>query len=215
MAREYNDEYWSKEADSFNLTMFLIRRLRPVFARSYARIMAPLIPASVRPRVLEAGCGTAATLHYLKALRPGISGFGIDSSRVAIEIARETERGSSFFMGDALNLSFRGGFDLVYSIGLIEHYSRERAVELLREKRRVTKEGGWVGAVVPARVGLLNLYEKCLGSQWLFAEEFPFSPSELQDLMERASLRDVRVHYVYAMTLLGVGRVSRGSSPSL
>lgn len=206
MARRYDDEYWTKEATSYDITLFLIRNLRPFFARRYARIMRETIARIERPMVLEVGCGTAATLKYLRKSTPELEGYGFDTSRVAIEIARGNEGKCRFFRGDALNIPFKERFDLAYSIGLIEHYSREEAVEVISQKKIALVRGGYAGAVVPAKGGLLDMYERFMGDRWLFEKEIPFTREELKRLLEKAGLKEVEVHYIYFMTLLGIGR---------
>lgn len=206
MARRYDDEYWTKESASYDITLFLIRKLRPFFARSYAGIMKKTIAGMDRPRVLEVGCGTAATLKCLKKNTPELVGYGIDTSRVAIEMASENEKKCRFFKGDALRLPFKERFHLAYSIGLIEHYSRQQALEVMSQKKLALVRGGYAGAVVPARGGLLDMYEKIMGEKWLFEKEIPFTGNELKRLMECAGLKEVNIYYVYFMTLLGIGR---------
>ena len=112
MTREYNDEYWQKELSSYNISLFLIRRLRPIFAKKYASVMHKLTKYIGQPRILEVGCGTAATLSYLKNIIPGLIGYGIDSSQKAIDIAKARENNFSFLKGDAFDLPFKDFFNL-------------------------------------------------------------------------------------------------------
>ncbi len=206
MNREYNDEYWTKEPTSHNISLFLIRNLRPVFTKKYAKIISKLVNDINRPKILEVGCGTASTLHYLKRYISDFEGYGIDSSQEAVNIAKSKGNNFKFLKGDAFDLPFKDDFNLVYSVGLIEHFSREQALEILLQKKSAAVKNGIVGAVVPAKFGLLNFYEKCLGKRWLFEVEIPFTIKELKGLMEKAGLKDVKIFYVYFMTLLGIGR---------
>ncbi|MFH1958586.1 MAG: class I SAM-dependent methyltransferase [bacterium] len=206
MDREYNDRYWEKEPTSHNLSLFLIRNLRPVFAKKYAKIMSKFVNDINRPKILEVGCGTAATLHYLKSYISDLAGYGIDSSQVAVDIAESKGNNFNFLKGDAFDLPFKDNFNLAYSVGLIEHFSREEALDIMLQKKAAVVKNGYIGAVVPAKIGLLNLYERCLGKKWLFDTEIPFTGRELKEFMERMNLKDVRIYYVYFMTLLGIGR---------
>jgi len=107
--------------------------------------------------VLEVGCGRGSlSAHYAA---DGYKCTLLDTSdqiiRTAQHIFDQNSLNASFYVGDAENLPFDdNSFDIVTSIGLLEHFDDPTVV--MREKLRVTKKGGWViNYIVPRkRVGV-------------------------------------------------------------
>lgn len=103
-------------------------------------------------RVLEAGSGSGLTLH--KLAKRGAIPTGLDSSIGALDFA--SYLGDHFGTGDRVNLvqgdyhemPFRlDTFDVVLTSGVDEH--EQNLVGLLRERARVTKQGGYVVVSMP------------------------------------------------------------------
>lgn len=102
-------------------------------------------------RVLEVGCGRGSlSCYYADA---GYSCELIDLSAKAIDVAKaifdHNKLKASFAVGDANNLPYTdGSFDVVFSIGLLEHF--EDIKTPLAEQVRVLNKGGiFIGYVVP------------------------------------------------------------------
>lgn len=92
---------------------------------------------SVPASILEVGTGTGALSVFLAA--HGYDVVGIDNDPRVIEAARKLAEhfrvSCRFELGDAFDLSaYRGRFDLVFSSGVIEHYTAEDASRMLREQ---------------------------------------------------------------------------------
>ncbi|GAI08465.1 unnamed protein product, partial [marine sediment metagenome] len=97
-------------------------------------------------KVLNVGCGSGGLEVAL--LRKGAEPVGLDIDPGSIEIAdlRNSicaDNRVEYIVGDGNLLPFREGcFDLVLSIGLLEHIEIERHDKVLRESMRVLKPGG-------------------------------------------------------------------------
>jgi len=96
-------------------------------------------------RLLEVGCGPAATLWYLA--REGFSAFGLDGSAVALEKAaqRLAEEGvkADLKQGDAVRLPYPDVFfDGVLDIECIYANSKKDSHRIIKEIFRVLKPGG-------------------------------------------------------------------------
>ncbi|MGL4376213.1 MAG: class I SAM-dependent methyltransferase [Microcoleaceae cyanobacterium] len=91
--------------------------------------------------VCEIGAGSGPTLAYLKKMGASKC-VGVDYSKEAIEMANGSNKEWEFIYGDAFNLSNREDkqFDLVYSIGFWDHYSKEDQLKLISEQKRTAKE---------------------------------------------------------------------------
>ncbi|HNX48955.1 MAG TPA: class I SAM-dependent methyltransferase [Thermoanaerobaculaceae bacterium] len=96
-------------------------------------------------RVLDWGCGTGALLETMVAA--GAEGWGVDSSRAAVEATRARLHGRPGFGGAAglteLTTDFRDGFfDTVTCVETVEHIDDASLGELLHSVKRMLRVGG-------------------------------------------------------------------------
>jgi 2-polyprenyl-6-hydroxyphenyl methylase/3-demethylubiquinone-9 3-methyltransferase len=158
------------------------RPLLPDLRRLRDRRIAALFEAhgglASESRVLEIGCGRSAWLPHLVRTF-GCSVFGIDIEEYAAELARANLAGAGargeILCRDAFALEprdpLRESFDLVYSMGVLEHY--DDVVERLAILRGYLRPGGRILTTVP------NLQ----GVNWL--------------LQRLADLRTLETHVIY------------------
>lgn len=117
------------------------------FLKSKAALLADLIaarlPAGVKPRTLDIGCGVGA-LHPL--LQPLCSELhGVDVSPACIERAADDNPDAHYRAYDGERLPFEdGGFDLVFAACVMHHVPSERWGDFAAEMRRVARPGGLV-----------------------------------------------------------------------
>jgi ubiquinone/menaquinone biosynthesis C-methylase UbiE len=100
------------------------------------------------PRVLDVGCGDGArTLANLPA-----GSAGLDISRRAIELARETVPDAPLVQGDLVSLPFAAqSFDAVTAYHAVFHVARGDHPAVYREFARVLRPGGTVLMTLPSR----------------------------------------------------------------
>jgi ubiquinone/menaquinone biosynthesis C-methylase UbiE len=102
-------------------------------------------------RVLEVGCGRGSLSAYFSDA--GWDCTLLDISPKAIELAKnafaENNLEAKFDVGDCLHLPYKdGSFDLVFSIGLLEHFQDINSV--IKEQKRILADSGmFIGYVVP------------------------------------------------------------------
>lgn len=202
------DSFWAIHAsknDFFHRFLWLIRFL---FSSAYANKIAQTTGDLTAANLLEVGCGSARTLHYLDQIYNSSECFAVDLSPQAIQLVRSINPKFHTSIGNSFSLPLlTSKFDACFSIGLIEHFTREQASQMVNEKIRVTKIGGWVAIMVPWISSVYNLIvRKAFGRHWPFGDENPFHREELKDFMEKLGLEDVKVHVIYGSTLLGIGR---------
>jgi 2-polyprenyl-3-methyl-5-hydroxy-6-metoxy-1,4-benzoquinol methylase len=121
----------------------------PMLARVQQAVPSPA-------RVLEVGTGTGALTVLLAANGYSAVGIDIDAGVVseARRFAEHFRTDCRFEVADGFDLTqFHGQFDLAFSAGVIEHFSHERAVAMIREQARVAT---YVLAVVPTWYALRN-----------------------------------------------------------
>ncbi len=127
-----------------------------VFALTQWSFLFPVFLAICRSvprggRVLDAGCGagifTALLAHH------GFEVTGVDQDPEIVAIARDMAEyfrsAATIETADVFDLSrFHGRFDLVFSLGVVEHFEPETTVRLLQEQARCASV---VLAAVPTR----------------------------------------------------------------
>ncbi len=207
MSKKTWEKLWKKQAENRSLFQKLVWALRHNTSRKYAEIMGKLLGKNHNPKILEVGCGSAVTFQYLGKTIPGAKLTGLDYSPEALKIAKRQNPNARFFEGDARKLPFRRGeFDLVYSLGLIEHFPRQEALKIMKEHVRVTKSGGTVFVVVPEKYSALNLARIIAGKRWHAGFEDPFSREEFRKLLSATGLLDIKISRLKTIILLGIGR---------
>lgn len=115
---------------------------------TFQELLGPAFPGR---RVLEVGCGRGSLSAYFADA--GWDCTLLDISPNAIDVARKAFAAQGlkacFEIGDCLALPFsEGSYDLVFSIGLLEHF--ENIDRVIAEQARVLAPGGvFIGYVVP------------------------------------------------------------------
>jgi len=202
------DSFWATHASSENVFHYLLWRIRFLFSRAYASKIFKYMGKKAEANILEVGCGSARTLHYLDDFQGGSRCFALDLSPIAIKIVQNISPAFHSGVASAFELPLVAeNFDASFSIGLIEHFTRKQAAQMVNEKIRVTRTGGVVGIVVPWQNSVYNLIvRKAFGRHWPFGHENPFRRAELSTFMETLGLKDVKIHIIYGSALLGIGR---------
>jgi SAM-dependent methyltransferase len=202
------DSFWAEHASSDQLFHRLLWRIRFIFSLAYAKVLFKLSqPAGHTSPLLEVGCGSARTLHYLSQRLPNQPCLAFDLSPHALRLVGQLSPEFRRAVSDASRLPLEdGACGVAFSIGLIEHFDRQAAAEMVREMARVTAPAGLVAVMVPWKSSLYNLLRQTAGSHWPFGHENPFRRTELKNFMCAQGLQDVRLHVIYFSTLLATGR---------
>ncbi len=193
VAREQESETNSNHANrKSSWETFWSRRKRIHVYENVAELAHQALGNLQGARVLEVGCGRGATL--LSLIQRGAQGTGLDYAESAIAFCNELKQSfgvngqASFVQGDAFQLPFESAsFDLVYSIGLIEHFEEPSAA--LEEQFRVLKPGGCLIVQVPQKYSLYTLVKMPLTrlGYWPYGEwETQFSERELREIVRKA-----------------------------
>ena len=181
---ESNDpEMWSKyHTSGFGTPLHALGVLKTtIVCRMFASKILRMAGPNVRS-VLELGCGTASTLDQI-CRRMGACCVGVDRSPEAVETARQKFPKLQVEVGDIFNLPYDAhSFDLVYSVGLLEHFSREDQRKLLDVHGGLAAQS--IVLMVPADSVLMNsilfVNKKILGRTGTWADEEVFSGSLLK-----------------------------------
>jgi SAM-dependent methyltransferase len=149
-------------------------------------LMARYVPEG--STVLEVGAGGSHTLGAI-AGRLKCRSYGVepDEQGIAktIELADLESGNVKMIRGDGFRLPFDDdSFDVVYSLGLIEHFEKSESSALISEHVRVCKKDGTVIVAVPNLLNFPHTLRKwILGSRYEYYPERSYSPGELKSLI--------------------------------
>ncbi len=141
-------------------------------ARFLTRWILDGVEAGPGARVLDLACGTGAMMRRLAARLPDAHLFGADLSGLQLRAARRRSPELMLVESDAAALPFASGaFDVVHWSWLLEHVPPARAVDILREVRRVVAPGGhaWMTEVDNDTLAFwprIPLAEECFRALW-------------------------------------------------
>jgi len=168
--------------------------------QAYHRRMIELIGPPDGRHVCEVGCGSATTSAFLAGLGARIT--LLDLSVGLLDFARRLfgrlGHRASLVRGNGLSMGFRdGSFDVVWNGGVIEHFTDDGKVELLREMWRVTRPGGVLYLTVPNGHDWPFILGKAIAQwrgKWIFGFEDDLSESRFRGLAERAGIPNPSFH---------------------
>jgi len=194
MKRLTNVEYWEGSVWKKQ------RPRRLILYRDYdfelVRLLRRITPGR-NPRVLEVGAGGSLILPYL-AKHEGFRATGIDYSfggcRLVAENFHMQGTGGGIVCDDFLQTSIQSGqFDLVYSLGLIEHFDDLQSVVQIH--LNYVRPGGMLLLVSP---NLQGVYGKSLRrlAPLLLARHRVFGPAELSEAFHHAGIEAVKTGYL-------------------
>jgi SAM-dependent methyltransferase len=162
------------------------------------RILRHLAKVTSLPqkRVLEIGAGTGRDSFPL--VENGATVVQLDyaenSLRILKRLADERNLSVGIVGGDTFRLPFRDEtFDVVFHQGLLEHFRRPLAEQLLRENIRVLRQGGLLLVDVPQRWHSYTVAKHMLIAmdKWFAGWERSFSVGELRSLLRSMGLTPV------------------------
>lgn len=138
--------------------------------------------------ILDAGCGAGFFSSYF--ISCGCNVYSLDYSEKALSITKNVTDNKSrmYISADILKPGALAGvdikFDIIFTDGLLEHYSIENQDVIIRNMKSVKKEQGYIIDFAPNRVSLWNMIRPFV----MNIEERPFTMSEFAGLHKRNGL---------------------------
>jgi SAM-dependent methyltransferase/uncharacterized protein YbaR (Trm112 family) len=133
-------------------------------ARGMSRYPIPHfpLPSGAGKTLLDIGCNWGR--WSIAATRAGYDVIGIDPSFEAIvaarRIARQVGAPSHYVVADARRLPFADArFDVVFSYGVLQHFSKGDVAGAVREIARVVEPDGYSWVQMPNAYGARNIYQ--------------------------------------------------------
>jgi len=135
---------------------------------------------------LEAGSGTGRL--SLKLGEDGVKPVLLDISKKAIEFSKKLAHRKNveadFVVGSVLSLPFRSScLDVVWSGGVLEHFTPKKQELIIRESLRVLKTKGKLITIVPDRRARLYNFLRILSMKmktWPFGYEEPLAVEDFE-----------------------------------
>ncbi|ABB14471.1 class I SAM-dependent methyltransferase [Carboxydothermus hydrogenoformans] len=188
-------EIWknlSKNSDIFNMINCYKNPL------NFQRELAEMINQHFlnKTKVLEVGCGTAATSYLLNNnFNITVLDYNEDLiNKLKTLFTYYLNKNINIVLGDMFNMPFEDKtFDLVFNSGVMEHYRFSERVVLLKEYARVLKDDGLMIIAIPNHYDfayrLAYLVRKRLlrGRNWPWPEEYKIY--DLKNEINEANLR--------------------------
>jgi SAM-dependent methyltransferase len=203
---EFWEENWWKRERPRRLRLYRDFDFESVrLLRDAGRAVKAAVGAE-RIRVLEAGAGGSRLLPYL-GRKFGYRVFGSDFSLGGCQLLRANlalQQIEGGVVCEDLFLSSlpAGGFEVVYSSGLVEHFDDTRAV--LAQHLKLVRPGGRLVIVVPNFQGIQGRILKRLGLP-LWQRHRIFGPRDLAEFLRDLNVAEIRSGYLGSF-LIAVGR---------
>lgn len=178
-AKDWNN-YWSLEqTKKFTKVSWSKKRV--------SRVLQPYV--SVGKRALDAGCGSGFFSQYF--CNNGMQTTALDYSQSALDIAKEKTNGraqivKADLVKENLEKIVRTKFEIIFSDGLLEHFSIEDQDKIVSNWFKVLADDGVLVTFVPNRWSPWELIRPFFMPG---IEEDPFVLSQLIELNERNGLK--------------------------
>lgn len=153
---------------------------------------------------LEMGAGTCES--SVKITRGKRILGAVDFSASALAIAKENAFMHFYIQADIFSLPFRdSSVNGIWNVGVMEHFTREELLKILKEFNRVLRKGGycillWPWIIAPSHL-IFNTYEWIIRKLGTNIQVFPASPSmfkhrkPVESILKEAGFGDIRFHH--------------------
>jgi 2-polyprenyl-3-methyl-5-hydroxy-6-metoxy-1,4-benzoquinol methylase len=172
-----------KEWDSF-----WENKREPVCSWSKKRILN-ILDRYVAPgmKVLDAGCGTGFFSAFF--ISRGCSVYCVDHSEKALSLAKRVtcHKAKDYIKADISRQKIDTVFDIIFTDGLLEHYSAEGQDRIMINMKAMKDDKGYMINFVPNRYSLWSIARPFL----MRIKESPFVMKDLVDLHGRNGLNIV------------------------
>lgn len=173
MTHQHNPKDWHK-----NIWKYFPIDYSPDGYHELTKHWLDKIPA-LGDKIMDVGCHTGLALIWLKLNYPEKDITGIDINQTVVHFARTRvflfQKDIPIYWGDGFNLSAYAdkSKDVIFHTGLLEHFSEQERIQMLKEQLRVAK---YVLFTVPT--------DKALEEEGGYGDEIKFSFSGWESLIK-------------------------------
>lgn len=163
------------------------------------------LPENKQYEFLELGCAPGRWMHYFH-VEFGYATSGLDSSQTGMEVTKRNLEllnvNANLYFGDVLNYSFDKKYDVVFSIGLIEHFNPP--TEIIEKHINLTKEGGYTVIAIPNIKYSLYYYLQKIVKKEVLENHVLLNKRELQEFFNQQSIIACQYVGVFNLFLLNI-----------
>lgn len=177
----------------FDWTQYIAQlRDLPLLSSQWEKDMVSEITVNISKgeirRVLEVGCSTGRWLRWF-CREYNCEGYGVDTNAGGFK-----KKDMNFMVGDAFRLPYQDAvFDVVFSLGLIEHFKKHERFLLLKEQTRVLKNNGFLICEIPnLAISLEYVWVKYFYDFKQGFKHYIVTQKELRRSFEELGLRIIR-----------------------
>jgi SAM-dependent methyltransferase len=155
--------------------------------------------------IIELGCGGSSYLPYLQKKYKNLEIYGLDKSLNGCKstnfVLNKDSFSSCIVCGDIFKNPFNKKFDIVFSVGLIEHFDEPKTI--LENHVELLKPGGLLICIIPNFIGFqgnffnLNVWKKSTGGLG-YSKDFIWgikiiTISDFKNWLKNMDLQDINV----------------------
>lgn len=163
MREQSGDYYYKAYFSKFNIAH--------VFHKNKYDKIVSMVPAE--KEVLDAGCGSGIISYLLE--KKGCRVVGVDIRGECIDFASKTCKGK-FYKQSLLDLRINKKFDFIMCIDVIEHFSRQDSIRVLKNLKNHLKKEGKLIIVFPS-----PLYMSIVEPVWKIIRKIIYSGTKFDD----------------------------------
>lgn len=137
-------EYLQKEFENYlngRVKGKSFEEISPLKAHAFRSLYSQIGKKFSRNKIMEVGCGSG---YFLSMLANDNFTLGLDINPVALDYSKavfnEKQVDGKFELGDGFKLSYgKDTFDLVFNVGVIEHFDYESQLKFIENMKNVSK----------------------------------------------------------------------------
>lgn len=143
-------ENWREIWEKHPLPQLIKEKKHPYYVDILDEFFHKYLPCNENFEFIELGCDPGRWLHYFNQ-EFGYKVNGIDYSSAELKLTKKNLEilgvKANLYFGDVLNYKFDRKFDMVFSLGLIEHF--EPPTNIIKVHLELTKPGGFTIIGIP------------------------------------------------------------------
>lgn len=191
-------EIWKKHTSSITVDDINKAVLYPVeFQVEFSKFLSELAEKEVCQKVIEIGCEQGVITMLLDDfLDKHLLDFNEDITSKLEMFTEKYNQSLNVHCQDMFSMTFQNEeFDLIYNAGVIEHYSYDERVSLLKEYSRVLRKDGLMVIAIPNHYSVPYRLAYLFHNYVLFGRFWPW-PKELKILDMKNEIEELGLRFV-------------------